>query len=212
MSCTKEREIKDIFTDELPRDTALQYCNTFGDPESLTKNSAIWYTPILKHAELEVKNEQIPHSWPVDHIDFVYSTRSYENEDDGSCAITPAHVCIIAQATASIFVDQLKCEATARCHYLIKNDVSLRFVEDVISGKDEITIDNARDIYAEYILGNKTTDNFPDPFNNYEKTLGKGLHHVKHTHLNSIACPVGFHYHPDHSTADNNGCMRDEDM
>jgi hypothetical protein len=205
MSCTKNHEINEIFTDKLPRDTAVQYCNEFGDPESITKNSAIWSSPIRKHDIVEVKNEQIPHSWPMAHVDFVYSTRSYKNED-GSCDITPEHVGIIAKATGSIFVDQLKCEATARCHYLIKNDVSLRFVQDIISG-EKITTENARDMYAEYILNNKTTDEFPDPFDNSEKTLIK-----KHADLNSIACPNGYHYHPDHPTADNNGCMRDEDM
>ncbi len=220
MSCTKSHEIEALFTDKLPRDTALLYCSKFGDPAAITKNSAIWSAPIPKHSVVEVKNEQIPHSWPVDHIDFVYSTRSYK-EEDGSCAMSPTHVGIIAQATGSIFVDQLKCEATARCHYLIKNDVSLRFVQDVISGEGEITIENARDVYADYILSNKMTDKFPDPFNNYEKTLGKGLHHVKthddagvgaDVHLSRTTCPNGYHHHPEHPKADDKGCMRDDDM
>ena len=56
----------------------------------------------------------------------------------------------LSNSSGSILIDQLKGEVTARCHFIIKNAVTLGFVEDVIAGK--ISPGGARDEYAKRIF------------------------------------------------------------
>ena len=75
-------------------------------------------------------------------------------------------------------VDQLKGEVTARCHYLIKNAVTLGFVDDVVA--DKIPDDKARNEYAKRIKNNITPDWFDDPLDEYKKTLSVDVaHHLE---------------------------------
>ena len=152
----------------LPKETVIQYIFNFGLPYDVGKDSVIWKN-IAGFDITWVLDEQIKHAHPMDHIDFVYSTIKVPG-------IKPEHVCIISQATGSIFIDMLKAEATARCHYLVKNAVSLGFVQDVVAGK--ITIDNSREEYGRRILNNIHPDWFMDPLNEAHKTLGEGAHHL----------------------------------
>ena len=152
----------------LPKETVIQYIFNFGLPYDVGKDSVIWKN-IAGFDITWVLDEQIKHVHPMDHIDFVYSTIKVPG-------IKPEHVCIISQATGSIFIDMLKAEATARCHYLVKNAVSLGFVQDVVAGK--ITIDNSREEYGRRILNNIHPDWFMDPLNEAHKTLGEGAHHL----------------------------------
>jgi hypothetical protein len=209
------------FENDLPRDAAKNFCTFLGEASSSSKNSITWSgndipTKLRSHAfKIEIMDEEIPHTWPVDHIDFVYSTRSYK-KPDGSCDMTPEHAYTIATATGSVFLDLLKCEATARCHYLIKNDVSLHFVHEVMYG-GEITSENAKNKYKDAILSNHTTQGYTDPFNEREKTMGEGMHHVgpgdDHHGEPQKKCPLGSHRHPGHQKADpRTGCMQDTDM
>ena len=72
----------------------------------------------------------------------------------------------------------MKEEVTARCHYLIKNAVTLGFVEDVVANK--ISDNEARDEYARRIKNNITPDWYDDPLDEYEETLAADIaHHLK---------------------------------
>jgi len=80
----------------------------------------------------------------------------------------------------------LKQEATARCHYLVKNAVSLSFVQDIVAGK--ISQADARKEYGNRILQNQYHDWFKDPLEEADTTLGQGKHHLllsgeKHKHV-----------------------------
>ena len=70
----------------------------------------------------------------------------------------------------------MKQEATARCHYLVKNAVSLGFVQDVVSGK--IKKEASRKEYGRRILSNIYKDWFKDPLKEADVTLGQGKHHL----------------------------------
>nr|QBK89235.1 MAG: hypothetical protein LCMiAC02_03300 [Mimivirus LCMiAC02] len=70
----------------------------------------------------------------------------------------------------------MKQEATARCHYLVKNAVSLGFVQDVVFGK--IKKEDARKEYGRRILSNIYKDWFKDPLGEADTTLGEGKHHL----------------------------------
>ena len=152
----------------LPKETITKYILNFGLPYDVGKDSVIWKN-IGGFDTTWVLDEQIKHTHPIDHIDFVYSTLKIPG-------IKPEHVCIISQATGSIFIDMLKQEATARCHYLVKNAVSLGFVQDVVAGK--ITMENSREEYGRRILNNVYLDWFKDPLNEAQRTLGEGAHHL----------------------------------
>ena len=152
----------------LPKKTIIQYFFNFGFPYNVGKDSVTWKN-IGGFDTTWVLDERIKHTHPMDHIDFVYSTLKIPG-------IKPEHVCIISQATGSIFIDMLKEEATARCHYLVKNAVSLGFVQDVVEGK--ITMEDSREEYGRRILNNIYLDWFKDPLNEAHKTLGEGAHHL----------------------------------
>jgi len=157
------------WTHSLPKETLTKYLRTFGIPWDVGKERVIWKN-VAGFDETWIQDEEIAHSYPTDHIDFVYSTLRVPD-------IQPEHVCIIAEATGSIFLDMLKEEAIARCHYLVKNAVSIGFVQDVVAGS--ITKEDARDEYARRIINNDFPDWFPDPLNEAERTLGEGGHHVR---------------------------------
>ncbi len=153
---------------DLPKKAVVKYILNFGLPYDVGKQRVLW-KDIGGFDETWIANEKIEHLHPVEHFDFIYSTRQVPG-------VKPEHVCIISQATGSIFVDLLKAEATARCHYLVKNAVSLGFVQDVVAG--DITEANARDEYAKRILNNLYPSWFTDPLNEAETTVGEGGHHL----------------------------------
>jgi len=152
----------------LPKITMTKYLFNFGLPYDVCKDSVIWKN-MAGFDKTWVVDEQISHTHPMDHIDFVYSTIKVHG-------IKPKHVCIIAQATGSIFIDMLKGEATARCHYLVKNAVSLGFVQDVVAGK--ISMSDSREEYGRRILNNIYPGWFTDPLDESHKSLGEGAHHL----------------------------------
>jgi len=158
---------------DLPKKMVKKYVEKFGLPYDSGKDRVIWKGGKMKKDtgfdKTWVIDEEIGHAHPVKHIDFVYSTIKVTK-------IKPKHVCIIAHATGSIFIDMLKQEATARCHYIVKNAVSLGFVQDVVSGK--ISQTDSKDEYARRILNNIYPDWFKDPLDESHKTLGEGAHHL----------------------------------
>jgi len=152
----------------LPKETVTKYILNFGLPYDVGKDSVTWKN-MAGFDTTWVLDEQIKHTHPMDHIDFVYSTLKIPG-------IKPEHVCIISQATGSIFIDMLKQEATARCHYLVKNAVSLGFVQDVVAGN--ITMEQSREEYGRRILNNVYLDWFQDPLDEAHTSLGEGAHHL----------------------------------
>ena len=155
---------------DLPRKTAERYLAVFGPPDEIGRDFAKWDDIANFGGPTVIKDEEITHTKPVKHIDFVYSTRPIRVPAD--------KVGVLAKASGSIIVDQLKEEVTARCHYLIKNAVTLGFVEDVVSGR--IPDEEARAEYARRIINNIYPDWFMDPLNEYESTLAVDVaHHLE---------------------------------
>ena len=153
-----------------PKKWAKRYVEVFGSPDETGRNYAKWDDIANFGGPTVIKDEEISHELPVKHIDFVYSTRSIK--------VPAKKVGVLAKSSGSIIVDQLKEEVTARCHYLIKNAVTLGFVEDVVANK--ISDNEARDEYARRIKNNITPDWYDDPLDEYEETLAADIaHHLK---------------------------------
>tara|TARA_Y100000592_G_scaffold17880_1_gene27144 strand:- start:556 stop:1452 length:897 start_codon:yes stop_codon:yes gene_type:complete len=108
---------------------------------------------IKKIDKLYVLDEHIEHSYPADHIDYVYSTLKIPQiqAKNGVSTIDPELVGKFAGVTGSIIIDGLKGEVTARCGDTVANDVTLNFVIDCINGKAE----PSKDEYGNRILSIK---------------------------------------------------------
>ena len=108
---------------------------------------------VKKIDKLYVLDEHIEHSFPADHIDYVYSMIAIPEiqAKDGKSTIDPDLVGKFAGVTGSIIVDGLKGEVTARCGDTVANDVTLNFVKDAIDGKVEPT----KEEYGKRILSIK---------------------------------------------------------
>ena len=106
---------------------------------------------VKKIDKLYVLDEHIEHSFPADHIDYVYSMIAIPEiqAKDGKSTIDPELVGKFAGVTGSIIVDGLKGEVTARCGDTVANDITLNFVLDSIKGKIEPT----KEEYGKRILG-----------------------------------------------------------
>lgn len=99
----------------------------YGKPTYISKTEVCWESPNEKIIDVKIKDESITHDFPMSHKDFVYATMKQK--------LTPEQVGELAKVTGSIMYDGLKGEVTARCGMMIKNGVSLGFVEDIASGK-----------------------------------------------------------------------------
>ena len=139
-------------------DDGEKYDTTFGDSMILWKDVELideekYQYKVKKIDKLYVIDEHIEHSFPADHIDYVYSTLKIPQiqAKDGKSTINPELVGKFAGVTGSIIVDGLKGEVTARCGDTVANDVTLNFVLDAINGKVEPT----KEEYGKRILALK---------------------------------------------------------
>jgi len=136
-----------------------------GKPTYSSDKEHGWYDPTLpkkygKYTMLTTKvdkvyiiDEAIPHSFPADHIDYVYTTYTVPEwkPTDGRHTIDVELFKQFAGVTGSIIIDGLKGTVTARCGDLVANDITINFVLDVVAGK----IEPDKKEYAKRILGDK---------------------------------------------------------
>ena len=124
-----------------------------GKPDEETKSMMLW-TKKANCLRIEIRDESISHDFPMRHKDYVYSTRKI--------VVPPKFVSVFSNVTGSIIIDGLKKEVTARCGALIKNAVTLGFVEDMIKGKISSSVPAAKKEYSKRIMGNITPKWFKD--------------------------------------------------
>lgn len=115
---------------EGPKETVMKLTYAFGPPKNISVYDAKW-DYIQGFHGVCVKDEEIPHDFPDPHKDWLYSCRKL--------AVPPALYTPLAEVSGSILIDGTKGLVTARCQMLIKNAVTLGFVEDVVAGKVEPT-------------------------------------------------------------------------
>ena len=108
---------------------------------------------VRKVDKVYIMDESIPHSFPKDHRDFVYTTYSVPEwkPKDGKHTIDVELFKQFAGVTGSIIIDGLKGTVTARCGDLVANDITINFVLDVVKGK----VKPNKEEYAKRILGDK---------------------------------------------------------
>ncbi len=115
----------------------------FGRPDYGDKEVVGWKN-IAGFSRVEIRDESVVHNFPVPHRDWLYSTKKL---------FVPAHYYDdFARITGSILIDGLRQEVTTRCQMMVKNAVTMGFVEDVVAGKIKAT----KAEYARRIKGNVT--------------------------------------------------------
>ena len=121
-----------------------------GIPDEKSKSMVVWTTKAKKADAIKVvvMDESVTHTFPMTHKDYCYSTRKL--------VVPPKFATLLAGVTGSIIIDGLKKEVTARCGMLVKNAVTLGFVEDVIKGKVKNNLATAKKEYARRIMENIT--------------------------------------------------------
>ena len=129
---------------------AMKLTKVLGAPDEMTDSMVIWTTKAKKADAIRVvvMDESVTHTFPMAHKDFCYSTRKL--------VVPVKFATLLAGVTGSIIIDGLKKEVTARCGMLVKNAVTLGFVEDVIKGKVPNNLVVAKKEYARRIIGNIT--------------------------------------------------------
>ena len=160
----KVHELVSHWENKKAQEYASLMIEKYGEPDAKGKKIVSWNNVTLideekyeykvrKIDKLYVLDEHIEHSFPADHIDYVYSTLKIPEiqAKDGKSTIEPDLVGKFAGVTGSIIIDGLKGEATARCGDTVANDITLNFVLDSIKGKIEPT----KEEYGKRILGKK---------------------------------------------------------
>lgn len=140
-NCVKESN--DVGYDNWEHSEPVSYARylekTFGAPDELTNEQAIWHN-IDGFKRVVCKDEYIMHASPAPHYDFVYSYIDLE---------IPEHLSDeLAECSGSILIDHLKNEVGARCASLTANAVTLNFCLDVVAGRTRPT----REEYERRIL------------------------------------------------------------
>lgn len=122
---------------------ARKLVGVYGPPNEISERQAYWINT-SPFSEIYVKNESIPHNFPTSHMDFVYSSIVVE--------VPKGKIATLAGVSGSIIIDRLKMQVTARCGNLIKNAITLGFVQDVVAGIVPVT--GAKSEYAKRIKNN----------------------------------------------------------
>jgi hypothetical protein len=130
-----------------------------GPAHHCERNAMIWYNPqkLPNVTRVVLKDESISHDFPTQHNDFIYSTANIHLTKDQQCAL--------AYISGSIIIDRLAGTVTVRCGKIIKNQVTLGFVDDLSKGIISGSYDNLKSIYAQRISNNITTASFSNTLN-----------------------------------------------
>ena len=142
--------------------SAAQLIKNFGKP-IVASGGIIRWNNVPEYNEVWIRDESIKHSFPVPHTDNLYSSRHIPEwkPKEGKSTVNPELAKKFSAITGSIIIDGLKGKVTARCEELVKNAVTIGFVEDVVKGKAPAT----REEYSRRIINNITPKWFKDRLN-----------------------------------------------
>jgi len=129
--------------------TVKKLTHAFGQPRGMSIYDAEW-GHVAGFSKVWVVDESIPHDFPTPHQDWLYSERQI--------AVPPSLYKDLANVSGSIIIDAQRGAVIVRCQSLVKNAVTLGFVEDVVSGKAKPTPEE----YAKRIEGNIVPEWFQD--------------------------------------------------
>lgn len=132
----------------------------YGKPDSISDHHLGWMKPQFAVSYHKIKDEMVPHDFPKDHHDFVYSFMDYH--------VLPKYLEVFGHVTGSIGYDGLKQSVWARCGSLGANAVTLDFVKDVCEG-NMINAKEVKDEYSKRMKAYEKPDWWEDKMGDFNK-------------------------------------------
>jgi hypothetical protein len=123
-----------------PAEVARTMIKKYGEPQEVTSNRLVWHrNGPWKFTQLV--NEEIPHSFPMPHMDMLYQSIGYRIEPDKADELI--------QYDGSVVLERTKGEIAARCDKEEANFLAINLAHEIATGKR--SVDAARRFYAESI-------------------------------------------------------------
>lgn len=134
-----------------PSDRLYDLVNIYGPPTTIDRNSgglAIWTKDTLNRLgfcwrRIVLKDEQIPHSNPTPHSDFLYTTVDYTIPDN--------KIQEIMGLSDSIMYDQLKKQIIVRCHFEGANKATLVLAMRIADNQTTLKQIQENGLYRKFI-------------------------------------------------------------
>lgn len=128
-------------TQDWPESSKIAIEHTFkkyGPPNEATMSRVVWYNS-GPWKRTVITWEEIPHNFPMPHVDVMEQVISYkiplDKYDD------------IAKFDGSVIIERTKGEVSARCDSEAANFVAINLMHEIATGK--MTVDEAKKEYAE---------------------------------------------------------------
>jgi hypothetical protein len=117
---------------EEPKEMVRKLMYSVGPPAEMSIMYAKWGY-VGGFDNVCIVDEEVPHNMPTPHKDFLYCCKKI--------GVSPALYTPLAEVSGSILIDGTKGVVKARCASLLANAITLGFVEDVVAGNVEPTIE-----------------------------------------------------------------------
>lgn len=126
---------------DTPKEVAQEMVDKYGEPDEVTPSHIIWHNN-GPWKRTTVYRDEIEHKFPKPHTDLLEQTINYR--------VPVEKFSELAEFDGSVIVERTKGEMSARCDKEGANMLALNLADEII--RDEKTVDEARQKYAEQIV------------------------------------------------------------
>lgn len=121
-----------------PRESAERLVEYYGPPDEITRSRLTWYATEDGWKRTVLSSEEVPHSFPAEHTDYLEQFIDYRVPVDKYSAL--------AEYDGSVIVERTKGELSARCGGTSMNFVAVNLAHDIVTGTR--SVEEARQEYA----------------------------------------------------------------
>lgn len=141
------RQIKDWPKES--KGAAVTMLKKYGPPSCTTRMMLLWYnqgpwTKITVHAK------EVPHNWPILHMDVLEQTIDYR--------VPPDRYSALAEFDGSVWAMRTRGELTAHCHRETMNFVAINMAHKVVEGLAPARARKEYEAAAKAVMGGKPPD------------------------------------------------------
>lgn len=132
--------------------------DTYGLPSSVDPTAGgivIWKKDKLLNTcfdRLEVRDESIPHVYPMPHNDYVYTFVNYD--------VNPSKFLDVSSISGSISYDPLKKQLRARCGSIEANVATLALATQIGAGHLSLNYVQSNELYPQYIIASQDEEQY----------------------------------------------------
>ena len=124
-----------------PKEAAMMLMQKYGAPHEATSHRLVWHDN-GPWKMTEIINEEIPHDFPMPHVDFMYQAVSHKIDAGKADEIT--------EFDGSVYVDRTRGLLGARCDKEEPNFLGVNLAHEIMMGKRDV--DDARKMFAESMM------------------------------------------------------------